>query len=68
MEKDWSLIYSTEEPHLAEMMKVLLEDNGIEAVIINKKDSSYNLFGQVEIYINIADTEKANELVKQFES
>jgi hypothetical protein len=39
-----------------------LVDNEIEAVIINKQDSSYK-FGEVEVHIRQADFEKASEII-----
>lgn len=62
---DWTSIYITGNPHHAEMMKQVLEDNGIIAVIINKKDSSY-LFGDIEVYVNDGDAELAKHYIKQF--
>ena len=41
MNKDWIKIYSTGVAYKAEILKGLLTENNIDAVIINKKDSSY---------------------------
>ncbi|MCK4854138.1 MAG: DUF2007 domain-containing protein, partial [Bacteroidales bacterium] len=40
MEKDWVQIYSTDKMFQAEILKQVLADHEIEAVIINKMDSS----------------------------
>ncbi len=50
MEKNWVCIYSTNTSYRAEIAKDLLDENDIDAVIINKQDSNY-LFGQVEVYV-----------------
>jgi hypothetical protein len=50
MEKNWVCIYSTNTAYQAEIIKDVLNENDIDAVIINKQDSTY-LFGSLEIYI-----------------
>lgn len=47
---NWKKIWESPSPERAEIAKSLLEDNGIQAVILNKKDSSY-LFGYCELYV-----------------
>jgi hypothetical protein len=46
----WTKIYTTSDPIKAELIKQLLEENGIEAVLLNKQDSSY-LFGEVQVLV-----------------
>lgn len=50
----------------AELLKGLLVENEINAVIINKKDSAY-LFGEVELYVTINDAVKAKHLITQID-
>ena len=42
MEKGWVQVYATNKLFQAEIFKRVLADHEIEAVIINKMDSSYN--------------------------
>ncbi|MDR0714475.1 MAG: DUF2007 domain-containing protein, partial [Bacteroidales bacterium] len=42
--KDWKCIYSTEQRYRADIVKALLAGEDIEAVILDKKDSSYTVF------------------------
>jgi len=65
MEKNWTLIYSASKTYDAEMLKTILTDNEIVCNIINKKDSSY-LFGEIEIYVQDHNLEKAKKLVVEF--
>ncbi len=65
MEKDWALIFSTAKLYIAEMVKNVLEDNDIQAVIINKQDSFY-LFGDIEVYVKPDDVIRAKFLIKDF--
>ena len=62
MDKDWIKIYSSGESYKAELLKGLLFENNIEAVIINKQDSSY-LFGELEIYVIADDVIKAKHIL-----
>ncbi len=50
----------------AELLKGLLTENEINAVIINKKDSAY-LFGEVELYVTTNDAVKAKHLITQID-
>jgi hypothetical protein len=68
MEKDWVQIYSTDKMFQAEIFKQVLADHKIEAVIINKMDSSYKAFGEVEVYVNNDHVIKAKMLAKEFDS
>ena len=48
MEKDWVLIFSSTTLHEVHMNRIYLEENGIESIIINKQDSVYNAFGDID--------------------
>jgi len=50
MEANWVVIYKSSQLHKAELVKAVLEDNEITAVIIDKQDSSY-FFGEIELYV-----------------
>jgi len=41
MDDSWIKVFSTSLPWQAEMAKQVLEENGIEAVVINQQDSSF---------------------------
>ncbi len=63
MEKDWVKIYATSDVIKAEMAKSLLLENGIQPVVINKKDSSL-FIGEAELYVKQEDVLKATHLIK----
>lgn len=63
MEQHWQEVFSTSHTWQAEMAKQILEENGINAVVVNRKDSSY-LFGEVAVYTKPENAEKAKELLK----
>ena len=52
MEKNWTKIYSSNNPINAEIIKQMLEKNGINTVDINQQDSSYNMFGNIHLYVH----------------
>lgn len=68
MEKDWKQVFLGGELYQAEIARELLENNGINAVVINKKDSSYLAFGNLEVYVNEKDEEKAIEILKELKN
>ncbi|NVO11351.1 MAG: DUF2007 domain-containing protein [Bacteroidales bacterium] len=68
MEDNWVSIFSSDKPWQTEIAKQVLAENGIEAVIINKQDSSYRSFGDVEVYVAQNDVEKSKEILKNIES
>ncbi|MBL7898581.1 MAG: DUF2007 domain-containing protein [Crocinitomicaceae bacterium] len=52
-------IYSTDsEPEALMKQHRLLEAN-VEVILLNKKDSAYGTFGQIELYVPVLQVEKA---------
>jgi len=41
MEIGWKIVYSTADEYLATIAKELLQENEIESVVMNHKDSAY---------------------------
>lgn len=63
MEKDWVKIYSNADVINAEIVKSALIENGLQAVIINKKASSFNI-GEAELYVKQEEALKAAHIIK----
>ena len=57
----WKSVYKTKERYKAEIVKDLLEDNAISAVIVNKQDSSYVIIGECEVHVPV---ERVMEAIK----
>lgn len=51
--KGWFKLYSTKNYLEANIIKGKLEENNIQAVILNRQDSSYLVIGEVEIYVPV---------------
>ncbi|NJN24523.1 MAG: DUF2007 domain-containing protein [Cyclobacteriaceae bacterium] len=50
--KDWTVVYKTPISSRAEIVKSVLYESGIDAVIINKKDSSIHIsHGLLEVMV-----------------
>ena len=47
----WKSIYRTKDRIKAEIVKDVLEDRGITAVLVNKQDSAYVVLGEFEIHV-----------------
>lgn len=52
---NWECVYTADQPYRAEIIRMVLADNNIEAVVVNKKDSSYMLFGEAEVHVRSED-------------
>lgn len=66
MSQDWIIVHTTNKMYLAELIRQMLSDNGIESFIINKMDSSY-LIGDIEIYTRPDFVMRAKLLIEKFE-
>lgn len=62
--KGWQKVYDTDQAYYAEIVKSVLEDNNITPVIINKRDSSLNNFGQYEVHVASEDVFNALQIIK----
>lgn len=64
MNMDWIAIYKTPDLYQAELIKAILCDNGVEAVVLNQKDSSYMSFGEISVMVSEEDSERAENIIK----
>jgi len=61
-------LLSTNNANKAEITKQMLEENSINVVLLNKQDSSYLMFGPIELYVRNEQFEEARELLKYREN
>lgn len=64
---EWMIIHKTTSQFEAEAMKGNLETNGIPAIILSKKDNSYNSFGYIEVHVDASRKEDALILIKKLD-
>ena len=63
---NWVLAYSTTNELSSDLMIKSLEESGIKAVKMNKRDSIYHV-GDIEVYVHLDDLCLAKTIVKEFE-
>ena len=68
MKRNWINIFSSTNPIKVEIVKQMLEENNINAVALNKQDSSYQMFGIIELFVTEDQLEIANNLLKKSEN
>ena len=60
----WKLVFQTPVPYHADIVRAVLEKNKIESILINKQDSSYQNFGNWEIYVSKDKILKAIKIIQ----
>jgi hypothetical protein len=68
MEKGWKTVFLTGEEYKANIAKDLLENEGIKTILMNQHDSAYKSFGNIEVYVQDADEQKALEILKELKN
>lgn len=63
--KNWQKVFETENNIRASMVSDLLKEKGLNPIIVNKKDSSLNNFGQIEILVPPEDVLHALKLINE---
>lgn len=61
---DYRLIFSSPESHLIQLYKMQLDEEGIFSLVINKRDSAYNNFGEIELYVKFDDVIRAKHILE----
>jgi len=62
---NWQIVFETENNIRASMVSDLLKEKGLNPIIVNKKDSSLNNFGQLEILVSPEDVLHALKLINE---
>lgn len=62
MEKNWEKIWTTTNLIEAEIVKTMLLEHEVHAILMNKQVSPYN-FGTVELYVHEQQVEIARQLM-----
>jgi hypothetical protein len=64
---NWQSVFKTNLAHQAEIVKSILNEDDIEAIIFNKKDSSYQLFGLIEVKVENENAMKDLKIIEELE-
>jgi len=63
--KKWMLLFSTNNFPEASIIKGMLEENHVPVLVMNKQDSSYLNFGEIELHVPFHLKDVADQLLKQ---
>ncbi|RYY37639.1 MAG: hypothetical protein EOP46_01945 [Sphingobacteriaceae bacterium] len=63
MEKNWIKIFTSFNFYQSEIIKQVLIEHHIDAVLLNRQDSSHRAFGNIEVYIHKEDFSRAIEVM-----
>ena len=67
-QSNWAKVYSTQAPYKAEITKDVLENEGVQSVVVDKQDTAYGgVFGEVELYVRREDVIKAKHIIAKKE-
>ena len=59
----WQKVFSDRQEHRAEIVRAVLDDKGLNPVLINKKDSTYHL-GYFEVHVEPTNVLSALQTIK----
>lgn len=62
--KNWAKVFEDQNQIRVELVRGILEDKGLTAFIINKKESVYQVFGTYELMVPSDQTLSALQLIQ----
>lgn len=65
-QKEWAKIAILSQVYQAELSKGILQENGIEAILVTKKDSAF-LLGSVELFVEAANSKTARRILSEID-
>ncbi|MES2267688.1 MAG: hypothetical protein V4520_13070 [Bacteroidota bacterium] len=63
MEKNWVKIFTSSNFYQSEIVKQVLTEYRIDAVLLNKQASSHQAFGDIEVYVHQENFSSAIEIM-----
>jgi hypothetical protein len=63
MEKNWIKIFASADYYQSEIVKQVLQEHNIDAVLLNRQASSHRDFGDIEVYIHRENFSNAIEIM-----
>ncbi|MEN8251273.1 MAG: hypothetical protein ABFS32_20240 [Bacteroidota bacterium] len=61
---NWVKVFESKQEHKIGIVKDILVKKEIESVIMNKKDTAYNIFGQYEIHVEPKNAVRAIRIIE----
>ena len=62
--ESWTRVFEDQNQIRAEIVKGVLEENGISAIVMNKKETVYKLYGTYEVMVSHDQTLTALQLIQ----
>lgn len=62
--QNWIKVFEDGKQIRAEIVKGVLEENEIQAVVLSKKETVYQIFGTYEVLVKREDSMKATKLIQ----
>jgi phosphate uptake regulator len=66
--EDLTKVFASSDPVKAQLIQSLLHRNGVEASVLDKKDSAYVMLGEAAVFVASKDAAKAREIIEEFEA
>lgn len=66
MDDKWEVLYTSSNLQHVMILKGMLENEGIKAIELNQKDSMYQWFGDIKLYVLRTDYIPAKRILNQF--
>jgi hypothetical protein len=63
--QNWTKIFTTTEAYQADIAKDVLAMEGIESVIMDKRDSAYGSFGELSLFVANQFAEQATAILNR---
>lgn len=60
---EWKKVFETDSAIRAEIVKGVLEENSVTAIILNKKESVYQINGSYEVMVSSSETIQAINII-----
>lgn len=68
MEEGWKTVFETDQEYQATIARDILENNNIQAVILNQKDSTYLVLGHILVLVPESEEGTATNLLKELKN
>jgi hypothetical protein len=65
MDKNWICVYRSSLLHNVELMRSILQERNLEAIVVNKQDSFYPTIGEIELFVRRDSFIAAKNIVEQ---
>jgi len=64
MSRQWIKVYSDTFAPKVELIKAILEEAQVDAIIINNQDSAYKAIGEIELFVDHLQVVKAKRIIE----